>query len=61
MAPDRVKFEEILAARLEIIKPLEGGVAAFLEGHPLLLSPALIELIAARLGLGMNRILFDKN
>lgn len=41
------KFEDALAARLEIIKPSRGDIAACLAEHPLRLSPGVEGLVAA--------------
>lgn len=42
-----IKFEDALAARLEIIKPSKSDIASCLEKHPLRLSPGVESLIVA--------------
>ena len=42
-----VKFEDALAARLEIIRPSRDDVSSCLEEHPLRLTPGVAELVAA--------------
>jgi len=42
-----IKFEDALAARLEIIKPSQSDIASCLEKHPLRLSPGVDTLISA--------------
>ena len=41
------KFEDALAARLEIIQPSRSDIASCLEKHPLRLSPGVDRLVAA--------------
>ena len=41
------KFEDALAARLEIIRPSQSDIATCLEKHPLRLSPGVDRLVAA--------------
>lgn len=40
-----IKFEDALAARLEIIQPSKSDIAACLENHPLRLSPGVDKLV----------------
>lgn len=40
-----IKFEDALAARLEIIKPSKSDIASCLEKHPLRLSPGVDKLV----------------
>eukprot|EP00579_Thalassiosira_antarctica_P004997 CAMPEP_0201900046 /NCGR_PEP_ID=MMETSP0902-20130614/51566_1 /ASSEMBLY_ACC=CAM_ASM_000551 /TAXON_ID=420261 /ORGANISM="Thalassiosira antarctica, Strain CCMP982" /LENGTH=306 /DNA_ID=CAMNT_0048433607 /DNA_START=34 /DNA_END=954 /DNA_ORIENTATION=+ len=40
-----IKFEDALAARLEIIKPSKSDIASCLEKHPLQLSPGVAKLV----------------
>lgn len=40
-----IKFEDALAARLEIIQPSKNDIAACLEKHPLVLSPGVDKLV----------------
>jgi len=42
-----IKFEDALAARLEIIKPSKSDIASCLEKHPLRLSPGVDKLVEA--------------
>ena len=42
-----IKFEDALAARLEIIKPSKNDIASCLEKHPLKLSPGIDKLVDA--------------
>lgn len=42
-----IKFEDALAARLEIIRPSRNDIASCLDKHPLRLSPGVDRLVAA--------------
>lgn len=49
-----VKFEDALAARLDIIRPSRRAISACLEEHPLRLTPGVAELVEALHGRGTH-------
>ncbi|KAL7554988.1 hypothetical protein ACHAWF_018605 [Thalassiosira exigua] len=49
-----IKFEDALAARLDIIRPSRGDISSCLEKHPLRLSPGVDRLVEALQGRGTD-------